>query len=143
VLAAVGWETVGAMVAVMAPLVGVPLTMITFYLRGIHEQQSTRQADTDRRFERVEQSVRQVSEAIDDFEREYTTKEEWLRESMHARQQLERLLEMIARVQAELENSHGLAAEFARATRAMVALAEQLSGQGSVKATESPSGERP
>lgn len=129
------WETVGALVAVVAPLVGVPLTMITLYLRGIHDQQATKHVETTRRIERVEQSVNRVSDTVSEFERDYTTKEEWLRESMHARQQLERLLEMISRVQAELENSHGLAAEFARATRAMVALARQLAGRAQVGET--------
>jgi hypothetical protein len=126
-LATVGWDTLGALVGILAPLVGAPLTLIALYLKSIHQQQAGTHAATSQRIDRVEQSVLRVSEAVNDFERDYTTKEEWLRESLHARRQLERLTEMLARVQSELENSHGLAAEFARATQAMVTLAEKLS----------------
>jgi len=126
-LATLGWDTLGALVGVLAPLVGAPLTLITLYLKAIHQQQQSKHADAARRIDRVEQCVQRVSDAVNEFERDYTTKEEWLRESMLARQQLERLTEMIARVQADIENAHGLAAEFARAAQAMVTLADRLS----------------
>ena len=53
----------------------------------------------------MESSTRDLLARLADFEREYTTKEEWVRESMLARQQLERLTEMMARIEAELEGT--------------------------------------
>ncbi len=113
------------LVAIVAPLVGVPLTVVMFYLRTIRDHQATRYDDTLRRIDAVECSIRDLTTTICDFERDYTTKEEWLRESLHARQQLERLTEMTARVQAELESSHALYSRLARATDAVLALVKQ------------------
>ncbi|MCH8880836.1 MAG: hypothetical protein IID34_13270 [Planctomycetes bacterium] len=53
-------------------------------------------------------------------------KEEWLRESMHARKQLEKLTELVTRIQVGIENGNGLAHHFAQATEAMVRLTEAL-----------------
>jgi DNA repair exonuclease SbcCD ATPase subunit len=120
------WMTVAALVGVLSPLVGVPLTAITLYLRSIREHQTSESAEVMQRIGRVEQSIRELSRALTEVERDYTTKEEWLRESMHARQQLERLTELQVRVQAELEDGRAMAAELARATRAIVDMAGQL-----------------
>ena len=117
--------TLSVLVAIVAPLVGVPLTVVMFYLRTIRDHQATRYDDTLRRIDAVECSIRDLATTINDFERDYTTKEEWLRESLHARQQLERLTEMTARVQAELESTHALYRRLARATDAVLALVEQ------------------
>jgi len=122
----IGWDAVSLIAGVLGPLVGVPLTVITLYLRAIREHQTSKHAEMLRRIESVETSIRELSSAMTDFERDYTTKEEWLRESMHARQHLERLMEMLARVEAQLENSSGLAGQIARATQAIVVLAERL-----------------
>lgn len=35
-----GWESTAVLVAVLAPLVGIPLTALTFYLRSLREQQA-------------------------------------------------------------------------------------------------------
>ncbi len=100
----VTWPMIAALVGVLGPLVGVPLAAITLYLRAIHEHQTAGAAELMHRIENIERSIHELSRSMIDIERDYTTKEEWLRESMHARQQLERLTEMMVRVQAELEN---------------------------------------
>jgi len=120
------WTMLSALVAVLAPLMGVPLTVIMMYLRAIKEGQTSKQAETDHRIDVIESSVREVTRTIGELERTYTTKEEWLRESMHARQQLERLTEMMIKVQTELENYHSLAVHFAKATQAMLEIAARL-----------------
>jgi hypothetical protein len=48
---------------------------------------------------------------------------------MLARQQLERLGEMLARLQADMENVRGLAGQFGRAVTALVELADRLAGR--------------
>ncbi len=114
----------------MSPLVGVPLIVITLYLRAIREHQTSTMVEITRRIEAMEASMRDLLRATADFEREYTTKEEWVRESMLARQRLERLTEMMARIEAEMENGQGLAAQIGRATAAMVDLVKRLSSAG-------------
>lgn len=120
------WSLAAVLVAIFSPLVGVPLTAITLYLRAIREHQTAESAEVMRRIERIEQSIGELMRSMTDIERDYTTKEEWLREAMYARQQLERQTEAIIRVQTELEESRGLAAELATATRAIVDLAGRL-----------------
>ncbi len=117
------WGSVAVLVGVLSPLVGVPLTAITLYLRAIREHQTTGSAELMHRIEKVEESIRELSRSMTDIERDYTTKEEWLRESIHARQQLERLTEVMVKVQTELEDppwAGRLAAELVRATGAIV-----------------------
>ena len=97
---AIDTATLSVLVAILAPLVGAPLAAITFYLRAIRDHQATRYADTLRRIDGVEASIRILTWTVNDFERDYATKEEWLRESLHARRQLERLTEITARLNA-------------------------------------------
>ena len=40
-----GWEQAALLLAVLAPLVGVPLTVFMFYLKGLRDQQRSRWAD--------------------------------------------------------------------------------------------------
>jgi DNA repair exonuclease SbcCD ATPase subunit len=123
------WGSTAVLVGVLGPLVGVPLTAITLYLRAIREHQTAGAAEVMHRIENVERSIRELSRSMTDIERDFTTKEEWLRESMHARQQIERLTEVMVKVQTELEDSRGLAAELARATGAIVDMAGKLVGE--------------
>jgi hypothetical protein len=124
----VNWEQLGLLVGVLSPLVGVPLGVITLYLRAIREHQTTTTNEMARRTETMERSVNDLLRATADFEREYATKEEWVRESMLARQRLEHLTEITTRIEAELDSGKGLAAELGRATTAMVEIARELAG---------------
>lgn len=126
--------------AVLSPLVGVPLTAITLYLRAIHEHQTAGAAAVMHRIENVEQSIRDLSRGLKEIERDYTTREEWLRESMHARQQLERLTEMTAKVQTQIEDHGAMAAELARACRAIADAAGALMGHGPEDARRTAAG---
>ncbi len=47
-------QTAGPLLTVLTPLVAVPLTMITFYLRSLREQQSERQASLSRRLDSLD-----------------------------------------------------------------------------------------
>ena len=107
-------------------MVGVPLTVIALYLRAIREHQTATMAEITHRIQTIEAALHDMVKCTADFEREYTTKEEWVRESMFARQRLERLTEMLTRVQAELENGRGLAAQIGRVAAAMTQIAQRL-----------------
>jgi len=120
------WNTIAALAGILGPLVGVPMSAMTLYLRSIKENQERRERESLQRFCGLESQIREIERQMGEFERQYTTKEEWLRETMLARRQLERLMEMMAKVQARLESSDGLAAQIGRATAAMVDLARGL-----------------
>ncbi|MCH8145924.1 MAG: hypothetical protein IIA55_14520 [Gemmatimonadetes bacterium] len=96
-------ESAGPLLTVLTPLVAVPLTVITFYLRSLREHQVSWHADLVRRVESVEASVVTVREAVAEFERDYTTKEEWLRECMMARRTLEQLSETTVRIETTMQ----------------------------------------
>jgi hypothetical protein len=74
----------------------------------------------------IEVSIRDLLKSTADLDREFATKEEWVRESMLARQGLERLTQMVTRIQSDLENGQGVAAELGRMTSAIVAMAERF-----------------
>lgn len=98
-IAASFWEAGGTYLTVLTPLVAVPLTVITFYLRSLNEQQVNWRGELLRRVERIDTAIVDMRTTINDFERDYTSKEEWLRECMHAR----RLFENLARSTTRLE----------------------------------------
>lgn len=83
-------------VPILAPLIAVPLTMIVFYLRTIREHQLTRERDFQRRLDGLERHAFRVQARFQDIERSYALKEEWVRESIRMRNQIERLLEKVA-----------------------------------------------
>ncbi len=103
------WESGGTYLTVLTPLVAVPLTVITFYLRAIREHQLSWHAEWTRRLERVEGATGELRKALADLERDYATKEEWLRECLHSRRRLEQLTEATVRLEALLE--HGRSSE--------------------------------
>jgi len=123
------WSTTAMLVGVLSPMVGVPLTAITLYLRAIREHQATGAATLLRRIESIETTIRDLTRSMTGIERDYTPRQEWLRESADARRQLERLTEMVTRVQAGLEDGGAMAAELAQAVRAVVALAERCAAK--------------
>lgn len=124
--ATLNWELISTMIGALSMLVGIPLSAIVLYLRAIREEQRLLQTTLARRVERIEAECQRVELAVEHVQRSYTTKEEWVRETMLARHQLERLTELMARLQAELESSRGLATQFVRATHAIIELTERL-----------------
>lgn len=133
---AMGWEQVGVVVGVISPLVGMPLGIIALYLRAIREQQAVTTSEIARRIHTIEGSLEHLVRRTAEFDREFATKEEWLRESMLARQRLERLTELVTRIEAELDGERGLAAEIGRATTAMVELVRRLAGAADAASVE-------
>jgi len=97
-----GWEHAAILLAVLAPLAGVPLTVIVFYLKGLSEQQRSRSADFAARLAVLDSAVERLRAAVCALRRDYATKEEWLRECMWARGQVERMSGMLIRVEVEL-----------------------------------------
>ncbi len=104
-LLALAWQEVASLLALAAPLVAVPLGAMTFYLRSIRDQQVTHRHDFERRLETLEADLGRLARRIGENERDFTTKEDWLRESMLARQNIERLAEAQARLEAGVDRA--------------------------------------
>lgn len=98
-------QTAGPLLTVLTPLVAVPLTMITFYLRALREQQSERQASLSHRLDALDAHMDDLRGRRAEFERGYATKEEWLRELISARGQLDRIAEKTIRLEAAAQSS--------------------------------------
>lgn len=120
------WNLAGTLIAAMATMLGIPLTAMVLYLKSIRSDQRVIHGSLARRVDDLEDEYRRIRDAVDRIEVAYTPREEWLRETMLARRQLERLTEMMARLQAEGESSRALATQFHRATNAIIELTERL-----------------
>lgn len=75
--------------SVVTPVAAALMSVIVFYLRSMREHQLQQHAETLRRVELLEQEVRRLARTAREIERTYATKEEWLRESMSTRRQVE------------------------------------------------------
>ena len=106
VLAATWIESAGVFLTILTPLVAVPLTVITFYLRSLREHQVSWHADLIRRVESLELSTTELRRVLADFERDYTSKEEWLRECTLARGTFEQLKESTIRMETRMQDRY-------------------------------------
>lgn len=97
------WSDASMALGILTPLVVVPLGVITFYLRGLREQQNAVRSDLAGRIDQLDEVQRAVTRQFAEFERHVTSKEDWLRESMLARHNLERLTKAFARLEGALE----------------------------------------
>ena len=93
-------------------------------VRAIRDHQTSTKAEITQRIETMEAAIRDLLKSTAEFEREYTTKEEWVRESIFARQRLEKLTELVTRIETELENGHGVAAEMGRIATAITEMVQ-------------------
>lgn len=131
------WEGFGQLLAVFMPLVVVPLTVMIFYLRAVRDHQTVKHAEVERMMESCRREVSELRRTVSLIERDFATKEEWLRESMLARQTLERLTENLARAQAQLEHARVDGPRCDRAIEMLTSLASHLA---SVASTPAPIG---
>ncbi len=105
--AVIDWPTTAAMVAVVAPLVALPLTVVMFHLKALREHQVSRREELARRIDTVDQSLGSARRTLVEIQRDYTTKEEWLRESMASRHHFERMLAAVTRLETEISVVRG------------------------------------
>lgn len=124
------WQMTATLLAVLAPLVGVPLAAITFYLRSLREQQVGRWGDLSRRADILDAAMTRLERELAALRRDGATKEEWLRESLWARSQIERLTASMARAETELDGMITLLATTERTERRVAALGESLQASG-------------
>lgn len=116
------WDSAAGVLAVLTPLVAVPVAIVAIHLRTIREAQSAGRNEVAHRLATLESAVDRLRRALGQFERDHATKEEWLRESMAARRHIERLSEAIVRLETDTEQTHALARRVDAAARAVIAL---------------------
>lgn len=124
------WQTAAAVLAVLTPLIGVPLTVITFYLKSLREHQVGRFADLSRRVDVIESSLHRIEGDCASMRRDTATKEEWLRESMWARGQIETLAASMARAETELDGMATLLTTVERTGRLVASIGRRLGEPG-------------
>ncbi len=95
-------ESAGVLLTVLTPLVAVPLTLVTFYLRSLREHQVTWHAQLERRVDAMDAFLAELRKGLAGLERDYTTKEEWLRECLHTGRVLEQLSATAVRLETML-----------------------------------------
>ena len=112
ILAELDWTMMGSLVAILTPLGAIPSGLILLYLRMLRDSHSEYRHEWGRRVEVVESQV-------EDIRRDYATKEEWVREAMHARKQLEKLTEMTAKIETQIIGNGAVASQMTRALEQM------------------------
>jgi len=120
------WQRAATVLAVLTPLVGVPVTVFTFYLKGLRAQQRSRGAELGERLAILDAGVERLREEISALRRDCALKEDWLRESLWARRQIERMSTALTRAQAQLEGAATAAAVADRAMRAVAQLEQRM-----------------
>jgi len=96
-------QNLATLLGVLTPLFAVPLTVVLFYLRSLREQQTTWHGELMRRLAATETGTTELRRMLGEFARDYTTKEEWLRECVSHRRLLEKLHEAAVRLETRLE----------------------------------------
>jgi len=125
--------TAGALLAILAPLLGVPLTVIIFYLRSLRDQQQQQLAEMGRRADVLDETVRRATNRLGEIERDYTNKEEWLREAMWSRDRIEKMSTSLAALQADHDGIETLLATSQRSARMIRRIHNRLAGPPAAK----------
>ena len=135
------WAKGATVLAVLAPLVGIPLTVITFHLKSLREQYASRFDDLITRLAALETSGERLRIDINGLNRDGVSKEEWLRESMWMRGSVTTLNDRVTRAESSLEQLAIAPATAERAVRAVTELTHRIDAQ-SVQAAEPVSAAR-
>ena len=93
--------------SVVTPLSVVPLTVIIFYLRAIREHHEGWHRDLIRRIESLERRGSEYERRLRHIHRDYTAKEEWLRESLYTRHLIQKLIGQSARRPTDFTPTEG------------------------------------
>ncbi len=92
------WPSMTSLVAVLAPLVAAPMGLVVLYLKAVHDGLTERCHQLSRQLEQCSERLAHLGDELSAVQRNYTTKEEWLRESLLTRQALERIGEALTRL---------------------------------------------
>ena len=130
------WQQAATVLAVLAPLLAIPTTLMTLHLRTLREAYEASRREVTHRLAALEAALPRLEQTVDRFERDFATKEEWLREAMAARQHIERLSDTLVRLETHAEHTHALARRVDSAARAVLELRSLWPGRTAVPDTE-------
>ncbi len=95
----VGWDYVGTVIAVAAPLVGAPLAALTLYVRTLRDHVTGKLTELTQRVDHLDGVFETLSQRVREVDRDFVNKEEWVRESMLARGERQWLSEAVVRLE--------------------------------------------
>jgi septation ring formation regulator EzrA len=93
-------EMIATLVAILGTMTAAPVTLVVIFLKSMHEAQAARHHELSRQIERTGERVGRLTEEVAAVQRNYATKEEWLRESLLVREALQSTRESLARLEA-------------------------------------------
>jgi len=102
----VTWSQLFVLIGAMTGIVGAPLTVLILMVK-------TLRLDVRSEIAEAHEHAASLERRIGHVERDYTTKEEWLREAAMNRQQLDRIEKEMIRQNTMRETESGLAAHLA------------------------------
>lgn len=111
------WLELAVLVVSILVAGGLQGGLIIAYLRNVTAESNRRHAAHDRAIGELRQS--QLASAVS-ASKEFASKEEWLREAMHARQKLDTLTEMVAGLTASVNSGMSVASQLRPVLDAMV-----------------------
>lgn len=103
----INWTELGILGGTFVPLLALPLALIGQYIKTLHEQQIKRADDLKERIGQLSSEMHTVTKLVHDFERHYTTREDWLRELEQQRAQMDKLTTLATSIQIELKKLNG------------------------------------
>lgn len=119
------WQVIIGLIAVVTSVVGLPLSVLVYFIRHTRRQESQSVAQAHRRLDQYESAVRRLWETVADIRRDGVTKEEWVRESMWFRARLDEMRSVLNKLEAVDEYIGGLAVSTARMERSVQALGRE------------------
>jgi biopolymer transport protein ExbB/TolQ len=99
-------QTIATLVAILGTMTAAPVTLVVIFLKSTHEAQAARHHELSRQIERTGERVSRLTEKLAAVQRNYATKEEWLRESLLVREALQSTRESLARLEAMQTGKH-------------------------------------
>ena len=95
-------NSIATLLSILAPVIVIPMAVLTFYLRSMRDIHTLHYKACMRRMESLEASTMELRRQVTAWQRDFTSKEEWLRECMHARKRIEHWSEVTSRLDANM-----------------------------------------
>jgi len=96
-------NSIATLLTILAPVIVIPMAVLTFYLRSMRDIHTLHYDSCMRRMESLEASVVELRHQVVVWQRDFTCKEEWLRECMHARKRIEHWSHATSKLEAKME----------------------------------------
>lgn len=120
------WDQMAVLIGVVVAVVGGPLSAMVFYLKGIRDSQTQLRNDIEANIDEIKKDQAALERRIGYVERDFTTREEFVREIGLARRQQEKMTDIMIAVQGKLETQSNLTAQLTAMGREAIQSVERL-----------------